>query len=526
MSIHGNLADLPLVDLLQFVHLSGRSGTLHLERDDGRAHISLHRGRIASAWCPTSLRVTDLLIEAGVLTQEAVEEAIAIQEREQPRRGLGPILVSMSAVSDQALRAAVARKIEHTITELVRWTHGAFHFAVDTVFCDDDLAFAPGDVVPLVDLNTQMVLMEAVRVFDERNRLGPAEAPVLAPVVALQAPARPAAPAGAGASAGTAAAAAAAAARAAAPARIRVQVASSDGELAGRLALVLAGTAKVARVALRDAGAPAPGEQPPIVVVSLVERIAVSTIATIVRSHPRSLVIALVPPEQPAAPVYAAGAVAVLPPDPHAVAACCTSLLASRGQLPVTPDVTEAGLARLRRVLGDIRSGLLSATLALNLMTIVADSVERAVLFVVQRNLLTAIGAFGVRRDGKPLADLTRGLTVPLTGATLFAECALDGRARTRAYEQAQLPAELTAVLDRPRSGQVVLFPVLGARRAIALIYTDNGRRERAIDDVEIVELATAHVGLAFENELLRRHAAIAAPSAGAVVAEARKGER
>ena len=49
------------------------------------------------------------------------------------------------------------------------------------------------------------------------------------------------------------------------------------------------------------------------------------------------------------------------------------------------------------------------------------------------------------------------------------------------------------------------MFPVLGSRRVIALIYADNGRRLRPIDDVELVEIATAQVGLAFENELLRR---------------------
>jgi GAF domain-containing protein len=45
----------------------------------------------------------------------------------------------------------------------------------------------------------------------------------------------------------------------------------------------------------------------------------------------------------------------------------------------------------------------------------------------------------------------------------------------------------------------------LGARRSIGLIYADNGRRAASVQDVELMELATAQVGLAFENELLRR---------------------
>jgi len=50
-----------------------------------------------------------------------------------------------------------------------------------------------------------------------------------------------------------------------------------------------------------------------------------------------------------------------------------------------------------------------------------------------------------------------------------------------------------------------VVFPVLGAQRVISVIYTDNGERDETIEDIEILELATAQVGMAFENELLRR---------------------
>ncbi len=60
-------------------------------------------------------------------------------------------------------------------------------------------------------------------------------------------------------------------------------------------------------------------------------------------------------------------------------------------------------------------------------------------------------------------------------------------------------------MIGRPQTGQVVVFPVLGAQRVISVIYTDNGDRDIPIEDIDILELATAQVGMAFENELLRR---------------------
>jgi hypothetical protein len=184
------------------------------------------------------------------------------------------------------------------------------------------------------------------------------------------------------------------------------------------------------------------------------------------------------------------------------------------GRESTTEGNLRSGLARLRRVLGDLRSGLLSATVSLNLMSIVADSVERAVLFVQQRDSLIALGAFGATLDGRPLASLARGLILPLSQHEFLARCISDGRALAMSYDENGLPEELSRIVDRPRSGQGVFFPVLGARRAIGLIYADNGRRPSSIQDVEIVELATAQVGLAFENELLRRQVDRNAPDA------------
>ena len=42
-------------------------------------------------------------------------------------------------------------------------------------------------------------------------------------------------------------------------------------------------------------------------------------------------------------------------------------------------------------------------------------------------------------------------------------------------------------MVGRPRTGQVVIFPVLGAQRVISVIYTDNGDRDQPIEDIDIL---------------------------------------
>jgi hypothetical protein len=279
---------------------------------------------------------------------------------------------------------------------------------------------------------------------------------------------------------------------------------SSQSDVLECLEEALGGLARVRVVDARDAGAPTPGECQPLVVVDL--RPGEHTpggIRRIRELHPRALVVGLVGGPDTMASAIGEGAVAVA--EVSYLPACCANLLRAQTPQDSAEHNLRSGLGRLRRVLGDLRSGLLSATVSLNLMTIVADSVERAVLFVQQGDQLVALGAFGATSAGKPLAGITRGLSLRLDAAGALSRAIAEGHAFTLDYDDGDLPAELGKILDRPRSGQGVFFPVLGARRAIGLIYADNGRRAASVQDVELMELATAQVGLAFENELLRR---------------------
>jgi hypothetical protein len=489
MSISGSLADIPVVDLLQFIHMSQRSGTLFMENDRRRAHISFHRGRIASAWGPGSPSVVDRLIALGSIDKCAVEKAEAARKQESPPPSLGQALLAVGGVSSADLREAVGWKIEQTIFELICWTQGTFRVVADEVRGDDEFTFAPGDVIPDVDVDTQAILIEAVRLFDERNRGATGTAELEMPPQGPMSVREPAALHGK------------------AHATNRIQVVSADTELALLLGRSLSTHALVTHVDLRDAGVPAPGEGSPIVVIDRRKpRENAGALGRVHELHPRSALIALVANSDQVSAAIEEGAVAAT--ELGSLATCCRNLSRSRASVWDGPDSQgnlRSGLSRLRRILGDLRSGLLSATVSLNLMTIVADSVERAVLFVQQRDALVGLGAFGATHDGRQLAVLTRGMVLSLTPDGLVSRCLTEGRAVSLEFGTDDLPLELSRVLDAPRSGQGVFFPVLGARRTIGLIYADNGRRVGGIQDVELVELATAQVGLAFENELLRR---------------------
>jgi Domain of unknown function (DUF4388) len=548
MAISGSLKDVSVADVMQFVHLGRRTGTLLLTRGAQRAVIGFHGGRLVSAQAPRTPKLGDLLISSGLLDRAHLDQAVLTQSRERERRSLGQVLVGSGAIDAEGLRQVIAQQIEQAVSEVMLWDAGTFEFAIDDLRPIDDIALYPSDVLPDADLNTQMVLLEAARIFDERNRGrgepphdaspsfsvlagetaaaedyadGDATHPALEPVLAMAA-----AVAGAGAAAHPAGVMLleprpdAAHRRWEMPKhaaeRLHLQIVSPDAVFAEKLGEALHHeVAGIEGLRIDQAGAAAPGEPPPIVVVDLRRGgVSLEQAAVLRRARPRASIIALVDPTTLVAKVYAAGVLTALPPDVEAVAACVENLIESRDDLirgssgKMTPASAQSGVARLRRVFGDLRSGLISATVALNLMHIISESVERAVLFLVKRDQLLALGAFGADTRGRPLAELTRGIKLSTAhgeAESVFSRSLALGEVQSVSFEDAGLSEPFRSLVGRSRTGQVVVFPVLGAQRVISVIYTDNGERDQPIEDIDILELATAQVGMAFENELLRR---------------------
>jgi hypothetical protein len=505
MSLSGNIEDVSVADALQFIHLGGRTGTLTLTCGDAKGGIGFHQGRIVNAWAPGGKRLGELLIEAGVLQKATLEEALRRQELEHPRKSIGQILVAMKAVDSETIYRTVEHQIERTVYDLVTWNQGTFHFALDDLKPIDDIAVIPGDVIRHLNLDTQMVLLDALRIFDERNRGGGPRTggPALDP--ALQAPATPAAQ---GRSPSTPATGVSLLPE---EARTRLQVVSGDRELADRLAKALADIT-VARVSLRDAGTPPPGESPPLVLLDMRQGSAgLDSVSALRRARPRASILAIVHPGAQAAQVYQAGALAVVPCELDLVVACLRSLARNRQDLMTggsRADRINANFSKLRRIVGDLRSGLISTTISLSLMNIISESVERAVLLLVRREGLTALGAFGNSPGGQPLAQLTRSLKIDLASKNALTDSLADGQVRAIPFDEASFPPQFRQLVGKPRSGECAIFPVLGGQRVIALVYADNGHSNRAIEELDILELAAAQAGLAFENELLRRQTA------------------
>ena len=500
MSLEGQLEDVPFVDVLQFIKFSGRSGTLVLERDGMQTAVGLHEGNIVSVSGSAVKRIGQYLVTSGAVSSEKLLEALGQQRAQDPPPPLGGLLVETGVVSREQLLGAFRAQVEETVMELVSWARGSFHFHLDELRPVDDLALSPHDLGD-VNINTQHVLLEATRLLDERTRPAAGASPGGRPERAVSrsgpVPVPPEVERSAPRTSGEFS-------------RLRVQVVSHARDLARAIGEALAEESFVVAVEVTEAAATT---TPGVTALTLVDvraktGLPVDALSVIRSARPLAALVAYADPTAELGAIYGAGASAVVHGDVSALAACLRAVDHQQKQLSpdrVFAEGLTAGFAKLRRLIGEIRSGVLSATVSLDLLNLISESVERAVFFLVRPTTLAVLGAFGRNAEGRPLAEHTRGLKLDLADSGILGSCITDREVRALECDDPEFPQALLGLIGRPHSGRCAVLPVIGGQSVMAVIYVDNGTKNWPVDEIEFLELAVAQMGMAFENELLRR---------------------
>ncbi|HUF16571.1 MAG TPA: DUF4388 domain-containing protein [Thermoanaerobaculia bacterium] len=161
MGLTGNLRTMLFADLLQWLSLGQKTGTLLVSSDAIEKRIFFKGGKvIASASSDPREYLSEFLMSEGYVTYEQLQNVI---EAQLPSKMLlGKILVMIDSISEKDLLRLMRRKAEEEMYDIFLWTEGSFQFV------DDDLPTL--EMVPLqIDLTG--VLMEGTRRLDEWNRI-------------------------------------------------------------------------------------------------------------------------------------------------------------------------------------------------------------------------------------------------------------------------------------------------------------------------------------------------------------------
>jgi len=160
MSLVGSLEDLGLGDILQIVHLSGKSGALVLRSEHGEAEVLFDGGLIRAAFRkggPTTLE--ELLTEHGTVGRDDL--AGAAQDARSRGCTLETMLTERALVASDTIDQLRRDHIEAAVFEMFRWPTGEFSFEVKAIQGEGDGFFAtPG-------VNPQFIALEGTRIADE-----------------------------------------------------------------------------------------------------------------------------------------------------------------------------------------------------------------------------------------------------------------------------------------------------------------------------------------------------------------------
>jgi hypothetical protein len=174
MSFTGDLEHLPIVDIIQLLHAARKSGTLSVHNQKGENQLVFRDGFIVSANnSRNTFRIGRILVEAKAITQEGLDQALAEQAAAGDRRKpLIATLLEQGLVNKEDAFKGLEILIEKTVLEVLIWEEGTFTFAVDEVNVSDEYRYFPEKMNREITLNSQNVLMEALRLYDEKKRDG------------------------------------------------------------------------------------------------------------------------------------------------------------------------------------------------------------------------------------------------------------------------------------------------------------------------------------------------------------------
>ncbi|MGH9319484.1 MAG: DUF4388 domain-containing protein [Vicinamibacteria bacterium] len=138
-------------------------------------------------------------------------------------------------------------------------------------------------------------------------------------------------------------------------------------------------------------------------------------------------------------------------------------------------------------------------------MQVAEHFLERGVLFVVKGDIARGLAAFGVGKSEVEGSETAQTLAVEITQSPSFIEVVRRGSAYRITSDLQSLEPTLFARIGRGQAREATLMPLLYNRATVLLLFGDNAVSGRALGDLGGLELFMAQAGMALENKLLQR---------------------
>ncbi len=161
LGLQGKIEKFTLPEILQLLASGRKSGTLGVQQDDSIIMVYFDKGDIIYGYGPRqTYHLGHLLKEKKIISDTQLEQAIAIQAKNQNSKRLGEILISRKFIDRADLEKVIIQQIEELLFSLLTWKTGSFKFYEDQFPTEEEIK---------VKISVENVILEGLRRLDEAN---------------------------------------------------------------------------------------------------------------------------------------------------------------------------------------------------------------------------------------------------------------------------------------------------------------------------------------------------------------------
>jgi hypothetical protein len=162
MGLSGQLSTMPLGDLLQWIHLGRKTGTLNVTIEDFQKSVYIQQGRVFFASSTKdNERLGQFLIRHEHLTAADLEDCLRIWREHKNTLKLSEIFVGRGFLTNEQMMKRLGELVQEIVYDLFLYEEGAFELLE---------GYLPAEVKQSFQLDSQWLMFEGLRRLDEYRR--------------------------------------------------------------------------------------------------------------------------------------------------------------------------------------------------------------------------------------------------------------------------------------------------------------------------------------------------------------------
>jgi CheY-like chemotaxis protein len=172
---------------------------------------------------------------------------------------------------------------------------------------------------------------------------------------------------------------------------------------------------------------------------------------------------------------------------------------------PATADEMSRDFEQLQRWLEQLRGCQDATQISALVMRVARDCFERGVLFVVKHETMRGLGGYGAAPRDEKLGLLVREVAIPLGEPSLFSRVAVGRKPHVGPWPDDKWARHLLGKIGRFQSSGFALMPLLTNRETVAILFGDNADSGRPLGRLAALDTFVNQAGIALENAFLQR---------------------